>query len=291
MIAALENIDSQAVLLQHLQLDRSGRGPCPFCEGNSKRTFVLRDPEQGKWTCFRCGLYGDVVDFVQALKGVDFKDAVAYLTGQSFQPVPSAKRVQRPKTPAPPPADAPTSDEMGVDPRLGTPTAAWIYTDPARCVLFRVLKYRTDDGGKTFRQHKWDSTRRVWLDRLYDAKRVLFRLPEVLDAVREGRAVWLCEGEKDADSLRNLGHTATTAPMGAHAWKSLDAAWRLWLKGADVRLTFDDDEDGKARVVEVYRALKGVAESVKVYGPDHGNDVTDHLDAGGTVDTLIEVTP
>jgi hypothetical protein len=43
----------------------------------------------------------------------------------------------------------------------------------------------------------------------------LYRLSEVVAAVRDGRPVYLVEGEKDADAVRLLGATATTAPMGA----------------------------------------------------------------------------
>ncbi len=41
------------------------------------------------------------------------------------------------------------------------------------------------------------------------ARSVLYRLPEVLAAIADGRPVFVVEGEKDADALARLGHVAT----------------------------------------------------------------------------------
>ncbi len=47
------------------------------------------------------------------------------------------------------------------------------------------------------------------------ARSVLYRLPEVLAAVADGRPVYVVEGEKDADALARLGHVATCNFEGA----------------------------------------------------------------------------
>ena len=49
----------------------------------------------------------------------------------------------------------------------------------------------------------------------HEPPRVLYRLPEVLAAIRERRPVNVCEGEKCADAMAVLGLTATTNPAGA----------------------------------------------------------------------------
>lgn len=50
-------------------------------------------------------------------------------------------------------------------------------------------------------------------------KVVPYRLPELL-AAPVNEAVWICEGEKDADNIATLGLTATTNPGGAQKFQS-----------------------------------------------------------------------
>lgn len=50
-------------------------GRCPFHEDRSPSFFVFPD----KFHCFGCGEHGDVVDFVQKMYGLTFKDALKYL--------------------------------------------------------------------------------------------------------------------------------------------------------------------------------------------------------------------
>jgi hypothetical protein len=70
-----------------------------------------------------------------------------------------------------------------------------------------------------------------WVYALGDAPRVLYRLPDVLEAVAMQRTVYVVEGEKDADTLAGHGYCATTSAMGAGKWTDDYAAP---LAGADV---------------------------------------------------------
>ena len=48
---------------------------------------------------------------------------------------------------------------------------------------------------------------------------MLYRLPEVLRAVRAGKTVHITEGEKDADAIVEAGGVATCNPGGAGKWR------------------------------------------------------------------------
>jgi len=52
-------------------------GCCPFHQEQTASFTV--DVERQRFRCFGCGENGDVVDFVQKLKGLTFKDACKYL--------------------------------------------------------------------------------------------------------------------------------------------------------------------------------------------------------------------
>lgn len=125
-----------------------------------------------------------------------------------------------------------------------------------------------------------------WVFGLAGLQPVLYRLPEVMQAVADGRTIYVCEGEKDADNLCALGLTATTNPMGACKWRK---QYTECLRGADVVVLPDHDEPGEAHGQQVATALHGVADRVRVlHLPDlpAGGDVSDWLDRGGTIEDL-----
>lgn len=98
------------------------------------------------------------------------------------------------------------------------PVAVYNYQDENGTLLFQVLRYWDQQKGKTFKQRR-PGPDGTWVWNLKGVRRVLYRLPEVLTAVREGRPVFIVEGEKDADSLAALGLVATTNPNGAGKWR------------------------------------------------------------------------
>ena len=85
---------------------------------------------------------------------------------------------------------------------MSTRTARW---------LFQVC--RKPD--KTFPQRKPDGIGRGWIWKTGDVRRVLYRLPEVHEAIATGRTILPVEGERDVESLRKIGIVATCNPGGA----------------------------------------------------------------------------
>ena len=115
----------------------------------------------------------------------------------------------------------------------------------------------------------------------------LYRLPEVLQAVQDGRPVYLTEGEKDAETLRLLGVTATTTAAGASQPHFTDFAP---LAGAEVRLVPDQDAEGQKYTAKVSALLEAVqAASVTVWKVKAGKDFADHYAAGFGLEDLEEV--
>lgn len=163
--------------------------------------------------------------------------------------------------------------------------SAYDYVDQAGTVLYTQRRYRCRAcGAKTFMPHNPD-TRRAGLPK---GVRVLYRLPEVLDAAAAGSLVYVVEGEKDADRLTAEGHVATTAVNGAKArWEH---EYTTALKGAHVVVIADNDGPGHEHAHIVAQALDGAAASVRVLRSPldrKGADVSDHLAAGLSLDELV----
>lgn len=153
------------------------------------------------------------------------------------------------------------------------------YTDEHGALLYEVL--RTDPKG--FFQGYSNETG-GWVNRKHP-RQVLYRLPAVLNAA----IVLLCEGEKDADRLRDHGFVGTTNAGGAKApWLP---QYTQALRGREVVLIPDNDPPGRQRVVMIARALLGHAARIIVLELSDGKDVSDWFDRGHSeveLDHLIE---
>ena len=107
----------------------------------------------------------------------------------------------------------------------------------------------------------------------------LYRLPELLRAIRAGYPVYIVEGEKDADTLKSLGYTATTAG-GAGDWRK---AYAEYFTGAKVVILPDNDKPGLELKDQIIRDLKHYAHSIRwtITSEADKGDVTDYLKKEG----------
>jgi hypothetical protein len=169
------------------------------------------------------------------------------------------------------------------------------YLDENGVLLYQ--KVRTPD--KRFWQRRPDGNG-GWNNKLGDTRKVIYRLPEVLAAIKAGKTIVAVEGEKDASSLWALGIPATCNPDGA-AKPDQKSKWRPeyseLLRGAHPVVTGDNDDQGRAHVNATASMSIGVAASVRMVDPQHwyvhpkdekepGKDVSDWLAAGHTKDEL-----
>src|SRR5438105_298728 len=158
------------------------------------------------------------------------------------------------------------------------------YTDEHGTLLFQALRYHP----KGFKQRRPDGAG-GWTWKLDGVRRVLYHLPEVVQAARTGGIVFVVEGEKDVERLRALKIVATTNAGGAGKWRPEYAAA---LRSAHVYIVPDHDKPGRDHADQVARSLHGTAASVKIVElpgvPAHG-DVSDWFDAGHDGRELMEL--
>lgn len=164
----------------------------------------------------------------------------------------------------------------------GDAIAHYSYVDENGKLLFQVLR----TAGKEFPCRRPDASRRSgWAWNMGDRK-VIYRLPEVIEAVATGVPIYIIEGEKAVDTIERLGHVATCAPGGAGKWRR---EYAEWFRGAHVIVVGDLDKVGREHARTVAASLHGVAEIVELLEPATGvehNGVDDHLAAGLTLEQL-----
>jgi uncharacterized protein DUF3987 len=183
---------------------------------------------------------------------------------------------------------------LGAEQNVATPTLkilvkTYDYTDESGKLLFQTCRYRP----KHFKQRR-PNGKGGWIWDLEGVRRVLYRLPDVIQA----QIICVAEGEKDCDRLASLGFVATCNPMGAGKWRD---EYSQALRGKDV-IVFgdvgDDHGEGEQHTAQVIRSLSGEANSIKhVMLPDGFHDVSEYIDslspetAADRIRKLIEQTP
>lgn len=161
------------------------------------------------------------------------------------------------------------------------------YLDEHGALLFVAARYHDAGGGKTFRQARLDGDRWVW--NLDGARRVLYRLPQVLEHLAENRRdpLYVVEGEKDVHAIEAAGGVATTNPMGAGKWTD---EYAETLQGARrVIVVADRDETGRGHAAQVVESLARVGVVAELVEAAEGKDAADHLAASRALDELAPV--
>jgi hypothetical protein len=150
------------------------------------------------------------------------------------------------------------------------PVATYDYTDEGGALLYQVLRYEP----KSFRQRQPDGDG-GWIWTLKGARRVPYRLPQVIAQAKSNNVIFITEGEKDADAIKALGWTATTSSGGAGSWRK---EFGKYFQGAHVVIWPDNDESaGHAYARSVRDSLAGYALSVRAVQSFAGKDAYDHL--------------
>lgn len=157
-------------------------------------------------------------------------------------------------------------------------TDTYDYLDEGGNLLFQVVRFYPKD----FRQRRPNDDG-SWNWKLGATRRVLYRLPQVIDAAQAGKRIWIVEGEKDVHALEGVGEVATCNPGGAGKWRT---EYGGMLAGADVIVVADRDEPGRIHATLVATSLRPIARSVRMAEPTLGKDIAEHLGAGRTLEQL-----
>lgn len=235
--------------------------PCPFHADKSPSFRVNQDKQT--WFCDPCGIGGSIIDLVAKFEGISIGDAMKRLDPTSAANAVSARTV----TPSARP------DEKSIPTQrngLGKIVAEYDYTDADGNVLYQVVRMEPKD----FRQRQKVDGQWKW--GMEGAKRVLYKLPQVAKA----DFVWIVEGEKDADTLQEMGLCGTCNVGGAKKWLP---AYNEAIRGKDVILCGDNDETGREHVEKVKAEIAAHANTTRVIAvPADFKDVTDYADTFGS---------
>ncbi|MCX6620620.1 MAG: hypothetical protein NTY38_06010 [Acidobacteria bacterium] len=113
-------------------------------------------------------------------------------------------------------------------------------------------------------------------------RRVLYRLRELLEAP----ILFIVEGERDVETLRDWGFIATTNSSGANGWRP---EFNEFFRGREVIIIPDNDEPGIRRTAQIARGLLGIAARISILELEGAKDVTEWFDKGHSEAELISM--
>lgn len=261
---------------------KSGAGwiaRCPCRNDDSNPSLSIGQGNDGRvlMTCHR-GIPCDVETICSSV-GLTLSDIMPHDINEEFTPSTSSSEVRKKTEPTKQIKKIPESKPVFVE--------AYDYVDEHGSMLFQKLRYVDENGKKTFRQRKPNEFG-GWEFSLGDVPKVLYNLPAVVKAKRDGLTIWLVEGEKDANTLIEMGLIATTAPGGAGKWLDIHTEA---LSGALVEIVADRDEVGVVHAMNVAKILNENGCDAAVWISAEHKDITDHLNAGLKIEDIVEVTP
>jgi 5S rRNA maturation endonuclease (ribonuclease M5) len=237
--------------------------PCPWHEDRKPSMSV--NVEKGIWKCHGpCNEGGGILAFEKKFLGGDDQDALARIVeiiGEKQLTIGSGNQsVER----------------------------VYQYQDAYGRVLFEKLRYP----GKRFVQRRViDAKKGEYEYKLGNVQKPLYHLPEVLTSDQ----VWIAEGEKDVDNLREIFRngeakvTATTNFDGAGKWRD---EYAPYFTGKRVVVCADNDAVGEKHAELVARSLHRYAAGVKVIRfpeLEPKQDVSDFLKAHKPEELILKV--
>lgn len=239
---------------------------------------VLNDGVE-RWYCHACEQHGTSIDVAAVRLNLNPHDAAAWIADRfRLEAAPDIRSV-RPLAYVPPSPPSGSGEATVTPLPAGREVEAYPYVDEYGSVLFEVVRFEP----KAFRQRSLNAAGSpTW--GLGSVRRVPYRLPRVLSALRAREHIWLVEGEKDVHALEAIGEVATTLPGGNGKWRP---EYGKTFAGGRVWLIADRDFPGRAGARKVAIALREAgAASVRVYEPTTGKDISDHLAAGRSLGSV-----
>jgi hypothetical protein len=230
------------------------------------RGSLAVDMDKGVWHDHEEGIGGGVLDLIARQTGITVR------AGQLSWLEKNGLKEQLP-------APAPAKPKAVPKPKI---EATYAYQDEDGKTLFEVVRFEPKD----FRQRKPDG-KGGWIWSVKDVRQVPYHLPQLLAAPWD-KPVFIVEGEKDVMRLESLGLVATCNAGGAGKWPE---ALNEHFEGRRVVILADNDEAGHKHADRVFCALSvTITDDIRVLClpdlPPKG-DVSDWLDAGGTVEQLL----
>lgn len=258
-----ENINIQEVIEKYTGeiFNRDNKICCPFHKEKSPSFSINK--HTNKFKCFGCGISGDSIDFLKAFKGIDYIQSCKELNidlDDYRQNIESDKDIIRKNV----------SNLIDI----------FRFVDEDNKTLYYKVKYKKNNDKKSTPYCSVVNNEFIWGRN--NLKEVPYNLYSITKSIKENKPVFIVEGEKDANTLINLGYRATSF-IGL----AKDFDYSIF-KGANIYIIGDTGKVGEGKVKEIKDNLFEIVKKLHIVKLKDieklgdNKDVTDWLENGNT---------
>lgn len=279
----LQDIDLKEIIERETgeHFNKQGYIRCPFHNEKTPSLSIKFYPDKNKWKfkCFGCDSSGDAIDFIKGFKGVDYEKAREYL-GLTRGKTVKELRIEHIENYIN--WQLNNQSHMKDNKLLGI----FEFVNENNEPLYYKAKFMKPDGKKSLSYYHIEE------DRVFNNRgikdEVIYNLYNVIEGIKNDKAIIITEGEKDANllnfMLKNNGYVATSVK----GVKDLSI-----LEDAKLIISGDTGKAGDEYKDYIYCKLFKASKSYKVikypYIEDLGanSDVSDWLKNGHTKKDLL----
>lgn len=227
------------------KLDRQDRINC-FLHDDKEPSLKLHT-ETNTWWCYVCGEGYTPIDFVMKKNNVSALEAAKEINKVLGLNV--------------------KVDNFNAEKEKNVKTGEYFYRRADGSITMKVEKWvKPSTGKKEFYPYALIDGKYVkgYIGKLKPEDCVLYNLPDIL----KENVVYFTEGEKDADTLKELGIAGTTTPGGGRGlvgYAKKNPNLFEPIKDKDIRIVSDNDEVGGEYIKQVVEQVKNKAKSIKIF--------------------------
>lgn len=227
------------------KIDRQDRINC-FLH-NDKEPSLKLHTETNTWWCYACGEGYTPIDFVMKKENISALEAAKEINKTLNLGI--------------------NIDNFNPQKEKNVKTGEYFYRRADGSVTMKVEKWvKQSTGQKEFYPYALIDGKYVkgYVGKLKSEDCVLYNLPDILKA----DVVYFTEGEKDADTLKELGIAGTTTPGGGRGLSGYSKKNpNLFdpIKDKEIRIVSDNDEVGSEYIKQVIEQVKDKVKNIKVF--------------------------
>lgn len=227
------------------QIDRQNRINC-FLH-NDKEPSLQLHTETNTWWCYVCGEGYTPIDFIMKRNNLTALEAAKEINETLGLGI--------------------NINGFNAEQEKNVKEAEYLYKRADGSITMKVEKWvKHSTGKKEFYPYALVDGKYVkgYVGKLKEEDCVLYNLPEVINS----DVIYFTEGEKDADTLKDLGFAGTTTPGGGRGLKGYfkkNPALFDPIKGKEIRIISDNDEVGSEYIKQIIENIKGIVKNIKVF--------------------------
>lgn len=214
---------------------------------DDKEPSLKLHTETNTWWCYTCGEGYTPIDFVMKKNNITALEAAKEINKTLSLNV--------------------NIDNFNAEKEKNIKTGEYFYRRADGSVTMKVEKWvKQSTGQKEFYPYALIDGKYVkgYVGKLKPEDCVLYNLPEILNS----DTIYFTEGEKDADTLKELGIAGTTTPGGGRGlvgYSKKNPNLFDPIKGKEIRIVSDNDDVGSEYIKQVIEQVKDKVKNIKVF--------------------------